>query len=354
MITRRLLRRKIAHFVADAFPGEKSSEDRPVSPRKNLEVYSGILKLADDVRTNCLKGGAMSNDRFLPNDKLEELVTNESVLSALRVTTIEEQNHEDLASWVVESGRRLFLILVLMTRGSTEQLSWLEHFKNGGVNDSVLPLDFSGTEPYYAYALAAAPIEGTQKFNFFKDWEDNNLILFRTYQWMFLAPVLGASNKFQHLLSNPLYKENFSRMYHRLELRPIELHILLATDRLCAQVGLGPPKCETLPFLTLAKKPAKSILGETWYGEIHPAHVDSQCLSKLEVPNSLASQGVPVHVKHILPSDGLNQFFDIKTGKFRATHPIISSRRVRPIAAYKRNGDDFVIFRWVGGESLPP
>ncbi|KAI1747217.1 hypothetical protein F4782DRAFT_522039 [Xylaria castorea] len=310
MIAKRLLRWKKPDLVEEVFSSKKTSQDGLVSPLNNLDGYSGLLKLASDVRTNHLKGGAMKNQRFLPNDKLEELVTKKSVLLALQETTIEQQYHEDLASWVLESGTRLFLILVLLTRGSTEQLSWLKDFKNDGINDNVLPLGFSDAEPYYGYSLAAAHTEGAQKLHPFKGWEDNNLILFETYQWMFLAPVLGASNKFRHQLSSE----------------------------------------QPLPFLTLSQKPAKGILGETLYGEVHPAHIDSQCLSAFGV-NGPGLQGIPVSIKLVQPSDNIHSFFDIDTGKFKAAHPIISPRRISPIAAYKRNGDDFVIFRWVDGDN---
>jgi hypothetical protein len=63
------------------------------------------------------------------------------------------------------------------------------------------------------------------------------------------------------------------------------------------------------------------------------------------------SQGIPVFIKLIQPSDKLHPFFDIDTGNFKADHPIISPRRIRPIAAYTKNGDDFVIFRWVDGSN---
>lgn len=307
MIGKRLLRRTKPDPV-EVFPSEKSSQDGPVSPRENLERYSGLLKLASDVRTKHLKGGATRSQRFLPNDQLKELVTKERVLLALRETTIEQQYHEDVATWVLESGRRLFLILVLLTRGSTEQLSWLKKFKNDGVNDSVLPLGFSHAQPYYGYSLAAAPAEDGQKFHSFNDWEDNNLILFQSYQWMFLAPLLGASDKFRHQLNSD----------------------------------------QPLPFLTLSEKPTKGKFGETLDGEIHPAHMDPQCLSALGV-NDRDSQGIPVIIKLIQPSDKLHPFFDIDTGNFKDAHPIISPRLIHPIAAYTKNGDDFVIFRRVNG-----
>ncbi|KAF2966601.1 hypothetical protein GQX73_g6992 [Xylaria multiplex] len=317
MIAKRLLRRKKPDLVKEVFSSEKGSQDGPLSPQENLEGYSGLLKLATDLRENYLKGGAMRSQRFLPNDKLEELVTKKIVLLALQETTIEQQYHEDLASWVLESGKRLFLILVLLTRRSAEQLSWLKKFKNDGINDSVLPLGFPDTEPCYGYSLAAAAsapaqaqaqAEDARKFHSFKDWEDNNLILFQSYQWMFLAPVFGSSDKFCHQLSSE----------------------------------------QPLPFLTLSERPTRGALGKTLYGELHPAHIDSQCLLALGV-NGPDLQVIPVSIKLVQPSDNLHPFFDIGTGNFKAAHPIISPRRIRPIAAYKKNGDSFVIFRWVEG-----
>lgn len=299
-------------FLRRKNPGAVAGGVSAVSPRKNLDEYSGLLKLARNVRMNYQKGGTMRNERFLPNDKLEELVTEASVLLALQETTIEQKYHMDLAAWVLKSSKRLFLILVMLTRDSEEQLSWLQDLKNDGISDSVLPLGFSEIEPYYGYPLAGGA-EGAQKFHAFKDWEDNNLLLFTVYQWMFLAPVFGdTSTKFRHQLSSE----------------------------------------QPLPLLNLAKNPARnSVLGEVLYGEIHPAHIDSQCLAALGI-STPGLQGIPVSVKMVQPSDNFDPFFDIDTGRFKATLPGISPGRIQPIAAYKKNGKDFVIFRWLDGSNL--
>lgn len=63
-------------------------------------------------------------------------------------------------------------------------------------------------------------------------------------------------------------------------------------------------------------------------------------------------QGIPVSVKMVQPSDNFDPFFDIDTGRFKATLPGISPGRIQPIAAYKKNGKDFVIFRWLDGSNL--
>ncbi|KAI1152739.1 hypothetical protein F4825DRAFT_475646 [Nemania diffusa] len=278
--------------VEEEFSNEKNGQNRPVSPLNKPKGYSGLLKLVSDI-----------SQRFVPNNKLEELVTKKSVLSALQETTIEQQYHDDLASWVLKSSPRLFLTLILLTGRSSEQLSWLKNLKDDGVSDSVLPLSFSNAEPPYGFSLAAEPEEGGRKFDSFKAWEDNALILFKAYRWIFLAPVFGASNQFRHQLDSE----------------------------------------QPLPFSSLSENASKD-----W--EIHAAHIDSQCLLALGM-NTPDLQGIPVFIKQIQPSDKIYPFFDIETGKFKAPHPIISSRRIHPIASYQRSGDDYVIFRWVDGDS---
>ncbi|KAI0971596.1 hypothetical protein F4678DRAFT_90013 [Xylaria arbuscula] len=310
MIAKRLIRKKKPQSTEGVFSSEKGSRDGPVSVKKP-EGCPNLSKLANDLKTNHLKGGPMRNQRFLPNNKLEELVTKKSVLLVLQETTIEQQYHEDLASWVLQNSMRLFLILVLLTRNSTERLSCLQKFKENSYNDRALPLGFSDDEPSYGYSIAAHPAESAQRFYSFIDWDDTDLILFASYQWIFLAPVLGASNKFCHQLNSE----------------------------------------QPLPWVNLSQKPTKGILGETLSGEIHPAHLDSRCLAALGVVNNPDLHSIPVLIKLVQPFDKLHPFFDINTGKFKATHPIISPHRIHPIAAYQKNGDDFVVFRWVGGDN---
>ncbi|KAI1275576.1 hypothetical protein F5Y07DRAFT_369705 [Xylaria sp. FL0933] len=310
MIAKRLIRKKKPQLTEEVFSSEKDSHGGPVS-LKTSEGCPNLLKLANDLKTNHLRRSPMMHQRFLPDNKLEELVTKKSVLLVLRETTIEQQYHEDLASWVLQNSMRLFLILVLLTRRSTERLSCIQKLKDDGYNDKALPLRFSEDKPHYGCSKAAHPVEGSQRFYSFIDWEDTDFAAFEGYQWMFLAPVLGASNKFRHQLDSQ----------------------------------------QPLPLVSLSQEPTKGILGETLSGEIHPAHLDPQCLSALGVVNDPDSHGIPVLIKLVRPSDKVHPFFDINTGKFKAKHPIISPQRIHPIAAYQKNGDDFVVFRWVGDDN---
>ncbi|KAI1176225.1 hypothetical protein F4777DRAFT_578273 [Nemania sp. FL0916] len=295
--------------ISEKVPRGNNTRDTPVSPQKSPQRYPGLFKLASDVKMKCLKGGIRGNERFLPNNKLQELVTRDNILLALQDTTIDQNRHEDFAAWILENGMRLFLILVLLTSDSEEHLSSLEELMDDSVKDSALPLEFAEDEPYYGYSIAGGA-EGSPKFHAFRDWKDNNLILFKIYQWIFLAPTMGASPKFRHQL----------------------------------------PREQPLPLLNLVKKPTNSILGEIICAEIHPAHISSQRLPTLGV-NGTSLQSIPVLAKLIQPSDKLSPFFDMDTGKFKAAHPIISPRRIRPIAAYEKNGEDLVIFQWVDNDS---
>ncbi|KAI0184385.1 hypothetical protein EV127DRAFT_505132 [Xylaria flabelliformis] len=276
-----------------------------LSPQGNPRRYPQLSKLASDVKTNCLKGGRLSNERFLPNDKLEDLVTKGNLQLALQETTIEQEDHEDLTTWVLDRGKRLFLILVLLSRDSEEHLSKIEHLKNDGIDDSKLPLCFSQAEPYYGYSLEAE-VDGAQRFHSFKNWDDNDLILFKAYQWIFLAPIFGSSIQFRHQLHNE----------------------------------------QPLPLLNVAKPEKRGVLGEIECGEIHPAHIDSRCLSTLGV-NESSLQVIPVFIKIVLPSDNIHPFFDMDTGNFKASHPIISPEHIKPIAAYRKSSVDFIIFQHV-------
>ncbi|KAI0490387.1 hypothetical protein F4859DRAFT_520204 [Xylaria cf. heliscus] len=311
MIAKRLIRRKSPQLTEEVLLSEGDSHNGFVSSVKKPEGCPHLLKLGDYLRKNYLKGGQIGNRQFLPNNKLEELVTKKIVLLVLQETTIEQRYHEDLALWVLQNSMRLFLTLVLLTRGSAERLSWLQKFKQDGVNDRALPLGFSDDEPNYGYSMAAHPAEGAQRFYSFMDWRDKDLVLFEIYQWMFLAPVLGASNKFRHQLNRE----------------------------------------QPLPWVKLSQKPTNGILGEILSAEIHPAHLDSQCLSALGLVNDPDVHGIPVFIKLVRPSDEIDAFFDINTGKFKATHPIIEPSRVHPIAAYQKHGDDFIVFRWVGDDN---
>ncbi|KAI0868529.1 hypothetical protein GGS24DRAFT_494486 [Hypoxylon argillaceum] len=277
--------------------------------RKSQDRYPGLSKLSRDIKEKY----CMRNEEFLPYDMLEELVKKESVLLAFQETPIEQDKREGLAAWVLKSGKRLFLILVLLTRNSEEQLSWLEDLKDGGIDDRALPLGFNKkTEPYYGFSLEEGA-DSAKRFHLFKDWEENNLHLFETHQWPLLAPIFGNSTKFRHQLD----------------------------------------KRQPLPYLDEAKRPASSgFFGEVSRAEIHPAHIDSRRLLALGVLNLEPPYGIAIAIKKAKDNEDLYEYFDKETRNLKALQEIVSPHLIQPIAAYQRSSERCLIFPWADGGNL--
>lgn len=82
-----------------------------------------------------------TENRFLPADQLEELVTKDAVSSAFKETGLEEGAElERLMNDVLTKRQRLFLILVRMTQNNKEKLSSLRNKEWDGISDDSLPL----------------------------------------------------------------------------------------------------------------------------------------------------------------------------------------------------------------------
>ncbi|TGJ87810.1 hypothetical protein E0Z10_g981 [Xylaria hypoxylon] len=280
--------------------------------RRNRDKYQVLSQLSKDVKAEYLKGGPQNTEEFLPFNTLETLVKKERVLLAFQDTEIEQEKHEDLATWVVKSGKRLFLILVLLTRNKEEHLSYLEDLKNDGIDDSALPLNFQKTEPYYGFSVQGEEVEDRKKFHAFQDWEDNDLQLFETHQWPLLAPIFGVSTKFRHQLD----------------------------------------RSQPLPYLDVARKPASSgFFGEVSRAEIHRAHIDPQFLSALGVLDP-ESQGIAIAIKKAKDNEDLYEFFDKETRNLKTLQEIVSPHLIQPISAYQRGSERCLTFPWAEGGNL--
>ncbi|KAI0404133.1 hypothetical protein F4802DRAFT_598339 [Xylaria palmicola] len=279
---------------------------RSIVPQLQDEKYSRLLKLKEDVTTRYVKQEAWTWDEsFLPADALDELVTEESVLSVLQETRIEKPVHWGLASWVVESGKKVFLILVLMTRKTDEKLSCLECLKYGGVDDSVLPLDFKDD----GCAFPKDKPHDEPELTTFKNWDLNDRLLFESHQWRLLAPIFCPSDDFYY----QLYRQ------------------------------------QPLPYLT---KPV--CFGTIWRADIHPAHIHQHCLSDLgiDIPNSV-SNGISVAIKKAKNSEYLAEFFEGETKTMEKLLETISPHlKIWPIATYQRGEERCLIFRWVDSSNL--
>ncbi|KAI0117673.1 hypothetical protein GGR51DRAFT_545666 [Nemania sp. FL0031] len=264
------------------------------------------------------EGVPLSNEKFLPYDKLDELMTEETINSAFEDVGIEESKRASLAKWVCENGRRLFLILVLSSWETKELLSHLEKLKNDGVDDNVLPLEFGDNYGYQPGPRKEE--ESDKKFFSFKRWKDNDKELFKTHQWPLSAPVFGL--EFRH-----------------------QLHLQ-----------------QPLPYLNITPEPVSSgFFGEVSRAEIHQAHVHTQLLEKLGLEPRSASDHIPIAIKKAKDNEDLRKFFDQQTNfdpadkeerNLKALQEISSPHLIQPIAAYQKGSDRCLIFPWAEGGNL--
>ncbi|KAI1321903.1 hypothetical protein F5Y16DRAFT_416657 [Xylariaceae sp. FL0255] len=89
------------------------------------------------------------NEQFLPEDAVAEIVTQTVLSEAFDEAQIHDENRDDLLTWVLECGKRLFLILVQIVvvddlrynyQAAEQYLPRLKDFKDAGVNDDALPV----------------------------------------------------------------------------------------------------------------------------------------------------------------------------------------------------------------------
>jgi len=141
-------------------------------------------------------------EEFLPENLLRDLTQESIVKAALEAAKIETKDVEELVRFVCgkdleRSGRRLFLILVMMSE-EMEQLSFLKRLKDTGVDDSALPIGFysEGDFVRQGYCLedpnGSKPGLESKQFPVFAQMTRSKRTLFNSEQWRFLAPVFRS------------------------------------------------------------------------------------------------------------------------------------------------------------------
>lgn len=185
-----------------------------------MATCSRINKLAEKVESQYLRDH--DGQTFLPEDQLHAFILESSVRDVLQDAGLVANDVDDLVQFVCNkdlerSGRRLFLILVMMT-DSMEKLSFLEQLKANGVDDSALPIHFFGGKYNgQGYRLEHPDHSGSEsnRFPIFAQLSRNERHLFDSHQWNFLAPVFGIGR----------FRSQFSRQrrlpYLRLSPQPV-------------------------------------------------------------------------------------------------------------------------------------
>ncbi|KAI0191656.1 hypothetical protein F4808DRAFT_476067 [Astrocystis sublimbata] len=309
------------------------SQDGLASSQWDSKDSPNLLRLMQVVRNNAMRGGLRNNEEFLSNNKIDELVTKESVLLALQDTELPNEKHEDLANWVLESGSKpLFLILVMMTGfyGKGERLSRLGHMKEAGicryesggvgrmtesrVGDWILPLEGDeGVNPWERPSMPAYRQPGSARRGVIKEsfdgWETIDIEFFKHVQWYFLTPVLGV---------RPLKKLSSREALPFVNMRKTEEGIFWS----------GKVTLEHIPS-------SEDVI---WSGEIPPGHFLS---SKDE--NKPNSQAIPVLVKKF------KSWRDMKTSRYQRFHAGVGTfpGLVEVLGEFTKDGAGYLILHEV-------
>ncbi|KAI1421811.1 hypothetical protein F5Y12DRAFT_787236 [Xylaria sp. FL1777] len=258
------------------------------------------MKLRIEIKEKYISGQPKEM-KFLPADKLEELVTEDVVSSAFKETRITEgADRNRLIRSVLEGRPRLFLILVLMTGIDTEKLSSLKCEEWDEIGDHSLPFTLPDKENCFTRGDTKQDFEP-------RGWYGTDFELFHTLQWPLLAPIFGTTDKFLHELN----------------------------------------KFHTLPYLKKSDNSKNSgYFGEVWEAEIHIAHID---------PKHRPAENrdrVTVAIKTAKNDAKLIKYFSKEAQNLERVQQIQSHHIIKPIAAYQCGDERSLLFPWAHGGNL--
>lgn len=146
---------------------------------------------------------------FLPCHKFGDFLSKDAVEKALQAAGFNDTT--ELVNYILPKAKRLFLILLLMSKRKEEKLSSLKDFREENITDASLP------DPRKRFPL---------------EWEKQDCVLFYIYQRAVTAPEFGNGS-------------------FRLKLHPQTV----------------------LPYLSYPPPSGGGFFGQVSRVEIHPAHV---------------------------------------------------------------------------------
>ena len=170
-----------------------------VASAKPIESLTNYILDTKITRKNWKK------EEFLPENSVRDLTQEPIVKAALEAAKIAPAEVvKELVDFVCgkdleRSGRRLFLILVMMSE-DREQLSLLKRLKDCGVDDSALPIGFYSEDPFKGQGFSLENPRGgkpgpeSRRFPVFAEMTRSNRTLFNWEQWRFLAPVFSPDH----------------------------------------------------------------------------------------------------------------------------------------------------------------
>ncbi|KAG6362268.1 hypothetical protein INS49_010498 [Diaporthe citri] len=150
----------------------------------------------------------LSRRKYIPNSELRKIVATDNIITELHEHQKRwslkriRQNSTNLATRILESGQKLFVILVNLT------LSWgVKNLLDAGLTDEDLPLSKRGNHLY-------SSVDPARSFKWPSEWGLEKLDDFVEKQWLVLAPVFSPS--LVVALKEFKFKEDFEKERNNL------------------------------------------------------------------------------------------------------------------------------------------
>ncbi|TGJ87809.1 hypothetical protein E0Z10_g980 [Xylaria hypoxylon] len=180
--------------------------------------------IREEVKLRLESASGNDTEKYLPIDEFNRIFGKESIKSLIREENLRRANANPaiaIASCI--SRRRILGILLYMKR-----LDYLENFVSEKITDDDLPLRPVGSSYEPGTRTRTSPKENT---TLFKDWDDNDVVLFYSHQSLFFVPFfdiqddkLCSYNLDQHIRlpwrKYELKSSGGNGMVHQVEIHP--------------------------------------------------------------------------------------------------------------------------------------
>lgn len=195
-----------------------------ITPDPFLDEASALTQsLEDRIFEKCAKSkyGSEKEEYYVPEDSIDELITEETIKEKLSTSLLSLQPSEqkELVGFITKAAKKVFATTILVGFADSDFCLAMREFRRLGVTDEDLPILDESTHP----ALTSPP------------WTLWKARQFRDNQWRFLVPVFVEG----------------------------ELVYMLERDHI-------------LPFRSVGSGPKEGTFGTVFEVEIHEAHQQSE------------------------------------------------------------------------------
>ncbi|KAF4965292.1 hypothetical protein FSARC_6893 [Fusarium sarcochroum] len=263
----------------------------------------------NDIKDNLVGEPETVYKRFLPIKVADELAQKDNVeLTLTSSGRFEENEIPDLAEYIMNKAKRVFLILVYCEAVKPKRI---KAFKESGLTDQDLPLCRCAKGGGNVHRCSIDGVHGQDQENLqhcFRGWRDGKIDGFLLDQWIFLAPVFKS--------------KPFSYLFH--------------------------PNCP-LPYSPL---PSRGDTGRFSAVDSFGFHVDHITVRKnLNIVNG---KYIEIAVKHLNNHDNtdMDKFYEKEKDTLEIMRTLNHDHLIRAIACYKKGKDNCFVLPWARGGNL--